>query len=73
MWKEIEIPFGEGETAEKAIPRQESIKGHGIPFAPTCSTNAHNREEGVHLAVQVPEEEFGGDATGAAQEHNWVD
>ena len=58
--------FGEEETTATAIPRQERIRGHRILFVPTHSTNTNNREEGVCLAVQVPEEEFGGDLTGAA-------
>ena len=68
LWKAIEIPFcdWEGETVETAIPSQERIRGYKLPFVPTHSTNTNNREEGVHLAAQVLEEEFSGDLEGAA-------
>ena len=56
--------IGEGETAETAVPRQEITKGHRIQFIPTHSTNRNNREEDMHLAVQVREE--GSDSTAVA-------
>ena len=47
--------IGEGETAESAVPRQERIRGH----------RTNNREKGMCLVVQVPEEEFRGNSAEA--------
>ena len=49
--------IGEGETAESAVPRQERTRGH--------RTNNNNREKGMCLVVQVPEEEFRGNSAEA--------
>ena len=58
--------IGEVETAETAVQRQERIREHRIIFVPSLSTNTNNREEGMCLATQVPESEFGSDTAGAA-------
>ena len=60
--------IGEGETTEIAVPRQERIRGHRMIFVPSLSVNANCREEGMCLTTQVPENKFGSDSAGAAQE-----